>query len=480
MMNGGVKMKIIRVASIVTMLLMGIGCSGNVQDSSSPYVEELSDGSIELFDGRLIPPMPELLGVRAQYDLRNQWLVKKHEMLLPMMRRHGIEMWLVVNEEFHDDPVTEYIAPDRCYVGRREVHAFVDAGSEGLKRFSDLRRPTADYKIFFEPMPGPRNARGFQDTAVGLKAIYAAYDPKTIALNMGGRRGQANGLTVNSYRFLVKTLGKAAEKRFVSAEPLIEEYFDTRLPEEWTHYQQLVLATDVLAQRALSNVVITPGETTANDVKWWWYQQIASLETGSEPWFTIHFAIQHYDEEKGEATPWKDPCPDAAVFQPGDVIHMDCGFNYLGFASDWQKVAYILKEGEEDAPEGLKVALKNANLTQEALCSACRPGMTGYEAAVAAVKKIEGVDFMPDIYSHPIGYQGHGMGPSINARQMTPREDELVLRLGGYRSIELAATTHVPEWGGAPLRVPMEDDAYLAEDGYHWFRPPQTSWYLIH
>jgi hypothetical protein len=54
-----------------------------------------------------------------------------------------------------------------------------------------------------------------------------------------------------------------------------------------------------------------------------------------------------------------------------------------------------------------------------------------------------------------------------------------VLRPGSYRSIELSATTAVPEWNGETLIVPLEDDAYLTEDGYEWFRPPQTAWYLI-
>ena len=29
------------------------------------------------------------------------------------------------------------------------------------------------------------------------------------------------------------------------------------------------------------------------------------------------------------------------------------------------------------------------------------------------------------------------------------------------------------------LLIPMEDDAYLTEHGYEFFRPYQTSWYLI-
>ncbi len=443
---------------------------------------DASDGSIELFDGRAIPAMPTLLSVREQYDLRVKWLGKKHAALLPMMREHDIDMWIVVNEEFHDDPVTQYIAPKQNFTGRLDVHLFVDSGEKGLQRFTNLRRPNLEHLSFFEPMPIDRNTRGFQDAATGIKAVYEKYKPGTIGLNIGSTRGHDSGLTYDSYQFLVETLGKEAEKRFVSAAPLIEDYFDTRLPEELEYYRAAVAVTDILAQRALSNEVITPGKTRVRDVFWFFYEEIARLGVGAEPWFDIHTNIQHLDPETGKAIPWIDPAPDDYVYQRGDVIHLDCGFNYLGFATDWQKVAYILPEGETDVPEGFKMALRNANKTQEAMRSAPRPGMTGWEAAKAVLEELGEVDFTPSLYSHAVGYHGHGLGPSINARNGVlgdPPEQDSTLRLGSYRSIELAATTIIPEWNGEKLRIPMEDDAYLTENGYEWFRPIQTKWYLI-
>jgi Xaa-Pro aminopeptidase len=453
-----------------------------VADTDDPDFVRRADGTIELFDGRIVPAMPELLRVREQYDLRVKWLEAKHAALLPMMRQHGIDMWIVVNEEFHDDPVTQYIAPKQNFTGRNDLHIFVDAGEEGLGRFTNLRRPNLEHVRFFEPMPIPRNSRGFQDAAAGIKAIYEKYEPDTIGLNIGSGRGHDSGLTYDSYQFLVETLGKEAEKRFVSAAPLIEDYFDTRLPDELEYYRAAVLVTDILAQRALSNEVITPGVTRVRDVFWFFYEEIARLGVGAEPWFDIHTNVQHLDPETGKAIPWVDPAPDDYVYQRGDVIHLDCGFNYLGFATDWQKVAYILPEGETDVPEGFKVALRNANVTQEAMRAAPRPGMTGYEAAKAVLEYLGEVDFTPSLYSHSLGYHGHALGPSINARNGVlgdPPKHGSALRLGSYRAIELSATTAIPEWNGEELRIPMEDDAYLTENGFEWFRPIQKVWYLI-
>ena len=318
--------------------------------------ERLADGSIRLFDGRLIPPLPELLGVRAQYDLRLQWLDKKHGHLLEMMRQHGVGAWIIVNHEFNDDPATPYVAPDLVYVSRRDLHVFVDAGDAGLERFSSYGRPNADHARLFESLPTVESEAGGGDVGARLEAIIDRYRPATIALNMGGNRGHNSALTHDAYQFIVEALGPEMEQRLISSRELIEQYFDTRLPEELEPYRRLVLATDVLTQQALSNVVITPGVTTAGDLKWWFNQQIADLGAGAEPWFEIHTAVQRFESATGTMIPYVHPAPDDLVYQQGDIIHLDTGFNYLGFASDWQKVAYVLRDGEDDVPEGLKVA----------------------------------------------------------------------------------------------------------------------------
>jgi hypothetical protein len=51
--------------------------------------------------------------------------------------------------------------------------------------------------------------------------------------------------------------------------------------------------------------------------------------------------------------------------------------------------------------------------------------------------------------------------------------------LGTYQSIELNTKTAIPEWGGQKIYVMAEDDAYLTPDGYKFFQPRQTEFYLI-
>lgn len=450
-------------------------------DRTLPAVRWRGD-TLLLSDGRRVDPLPRLLSVREQFDLRVRWLEQRHALLLPMMRRHGIAMWIVVNEEFHDDPLSQHVAPPLVYVSRRDVHVFVDGGGAGLQRYSNYWRPTATYARFFQPLPTPRTDRGTSDLAEGLRELVRRTDPRSIALAIDGTRGQDAGLSYDTHALIVAAIGPDHARRIVPAAPLIEEYLDTRLPGEREHYRTLVTATDLLTQRALSNEVITPGRTTAADVAWWYNDQVARLGVGAEPWFEIHTAVQRFDPASRTMIPYVHPAPEDYVFQPGDVVHIDVGFNYLGLASDWQKVAYILRPGEVTVPPGLELALRNGNRTQEALRTSARPGMTGHEAAAATLAALAGVDFTPSIYSHPIGTHGHGMGPQVNARGAVlgpPPARDSRLRLGSYRSIELSATTRIPEWNDGALTIPFEDDAVLTASGYEWFRPPQTAWYLI-
>jgi Xaa-Pro dipeptidase len=421
-----------------------------------------------------IEPLPKLLSVREQQAVRESWLKKRLDtMLLPMMRQQKIDMWIVTNEEFHADPVTEYIAPPLPYVGRREFFIFADRGGEKLDRIALVRYGEEHLKLFFEVLTPP--GRNIADT---LRRIVTERNPKTIALNMGGTRGATNGITHDAYKYLAETLGQDYASRFVSAAPLIVEYMDTRLPEELEHYRTAVTVTDILTRRAFSNEVITPGKTTVGDVRFWFLQQLNNLGLGT--WFQADLRVQRQSQKAGKTLQFLDVAEESTVIKRGDVIHIDCGLNYLGLSTDWQKMGYVLREGEKDAPEGLKKALANTNRLQDALFTHIKIGATGSEVydATMADMKTAGIEAM--IYSHSVGNQGHALGASIDFRRPTAGAPvEPPFREGSYTSIELNTTTPVAEWGGQKVTMMMEDDAYLTKDGMKWFRPRQTSFYVI-
>src|SRR5215203_2895735 len=421
-----------------------------------------------------IESRPKLLSAREQQAVRESWLKKRLDtMLLPMMRRQKIDMWIVTNEEFHADPVSAHIAPPLPYVGRRDFFIFADRGGDRLDRLALVRYPEEHLKYFFEVLNPPG-----KDIAATLRRIVEERKPKTIALNMGGMRGATDGLTYGAHRFLTDTLGPTYASRFVPAAPLIVEYMDTRLPEELEHYRTAVALTDVLTQRAFSNEVITPGKTTVGDVRWWFLQQVNNA--GLDVWFQPDLRVQRQDQDPGKTQQFLSVAEESMVIMRGDVIHIDCGVNYMGLSTDWQKMAYVVREGEKDIPEGLKKALTNTNLLQDALFTHIKPGAKGFEVydATMADMKSKGIEAM--IYSHSVGTQGHALGASIDFRRASAGASlEPPFREGSYTSIDLNTSTSVAEWKGQKVTIMMEDDAYLTNDGMKWFRPRQTTFYLI-
>src|SRR5215212_9633715 len=96
--------------------------------------------------GEKLPPMPKLLSQREQLKVREEWLKKRLDtVLLPMMRKHNVSMWIVTNEEFHADSVTEYIAPPVPYVGRRDFFILADNG-QTLDKIAIIRYPEEHLK----------------------------------------------------------------------------------------------------------------------------------------------------------------------------------------------------------------------------------------------------------------------------------------------------------------------------------------------
>ena len=444
--------------------------------SGANSVVQNIDGIITLWDGREIPAQPQMPNLREQHELRIDWLREKHRLLLPMMRKHGIGMWIIPEGTFDPDPLTRYVAPARSF-SHGVTHIFVDAGDEGLKTFSNYRYPNETYVEFFEIIP--------EEYKEKLAEIYETYQPGTIGLAVGGGRGHNSSLTYDAFQYISLALGSKARERFVPARDLIEDFVDTRLPEEWAYYKDMVVATDRLAQRALSNEVITPGETTTADLKWWFDQEMASWGAGARPWFTTNTNIQRFNPDSGKiervAGASGFDSPDDRPYQRGDIITIDCGVSYLGFKTDIQRVAYVLPEGEIDVPDSLKKALSNRNTVVRAY-RAARPGHTGRQAAESIENELEGVSFRYSLGSHSIGYHGHALGPGIRSTssEYNPqRENQSGLRENSYMAVEGETRTKVAEWNNQEVTISYEEQGYLTEEGYKFFSPLQDTWYLI-
>ncbi|HZJ55998.1 MAG TPA: Xaa-Pro aminopeptidase [Myxococcaceae bacterium] len=421
------------------------------------------------------PPQPDRSALPSwseQIRVREEWLTRRHALLLEMMRRHGVGMWIVVNEEFHDDPLTQFVAPPRPYAGNRDLFVFVDAGPAGLARHAVTGFWEEALSRYFETDRDPKP----WDQA--MKALYEKYRPRTIALSIDGKRGVTRSLTKTTHDALAEAMGPEAKARFVPAGPLIEEYSDTRLPEEAPVYRRMVELTEALARRALSAEVIRPGTTRVGDVRRWLFDRAWGL--GVSLWFQPDLRVQRKGKAPDMSRGFLAVADEAVIIERGDVLHLDFGFTFMGLNTDFQRMAYVLRDGEAAAPAGLEAALANTRALQDVLMrEEARPGRPSAEVHEGTMAKMKARGITAQIYSHPLGFQGHALGPSIDMRSAARKEPSRPLRPGSYLAVELNTRTAVPEWAGQEVFMMEEDPAWLDGDGYHFFAEQQMQLFLV-
>jgi Xaa-Pro aminopeptidase len=273
---------------------------------------------------------------------------------------------------------------------------------------------------------------------------------------------------------LKQTLGEPYASRLVSAERLVSDFRSRRVAAEIVAFGEAAGIAVQLAERALSNEVITVGETTLEDVAWWLQDRLLDRGLGSE--FDMP-SIYVTGPEGIVATSTN------RIIQPGDVMMIDWGVQLMNFGTDVKRVAYVLKPGETAPPKSIQAAFDKALAVRDVIKKAIAPGvradetMKRMDAALAAAgygvvefnrpNRDERTDVVYGF--HPVGNTGHDIGPSLTTWQ--PLQSTFVLKTQHVFSFEYFAYTPIAEWNGAKLRIPIEDDAMLTEDGIQFLHP---------
>jgi Xaa-Pro aminopeptidase len=260
-------------------------------------------------------------------------------------------------------------------------------------------------------------------------------------------------------------------ERVVRTDALAVGWLETRTAAEMKVYPDIVRLAHAIIAEGLSDAVIQPGRTTADDVSWWFREKVSSL--GLKSWFHPSLGIIRKGKE--------GMLEGGEVIQKGDLLWTDFGLTYLGLNTDTQHLAYVLRDGEREAPKGLRDGLKAANAVQDALTSSFRTGRTGNQILAEARTKALSGGLKPSIYSHPIGFHGHGAGSSIGFwdNQEADPQGEHPLRANTAWSIELSAKARVPEWNNQEVEFRLEEDAFFDGAQIAYLDGRQSKFHLI-
>lgn len=427
-------------------------------------------------------PARPLGTLREQAVIQQEWLQYRLDSVLPrLMRQYGVDMWIIPMSEYNEDPIFwSLVSPTTFFARRRTIYVFTDRGpGRGVERLAlgggsqgglyeaYVARDTIDPSI------------GRRPELVGagqwelLGRVVRERDPKKIAVNISHTHAFSDGLSAGEWEQLAAALPAGYLARVVRAEGLAHDYQSIRAPAMLPVYRRMMETVWAIIDTAFSNTVITPGQTTTADVAWWMRQRVNDL--GFSTWFHTDVDVQRRGVDLSDA--------DAVVIQRGDVLHCDFGLTAMGLNTDTQHMGYVLRPGERDAPEGLKRALLNSNRLQDLLMAEMRPGRSGNEVLASTLGAMRAAGINGTVYTHPIGDRGHGAGPLIgrwDAQEGVPGRGDVKLLPSTWFSIELQATTPVPEWGGQLVRSAQEEDAELGADGrMRWILRRQTQFHIV-
>jgi len=423
-----------------------------------------------------VPTLPPL---REQASIQQEWLKLRLERNLPvLMRKHGAQMWIVACREYAEDPAFFSLVSATVFAARRTtIYVFYDRGADQpLERLALGGESNGGlYTVYRDPDSANREIYGETQWQL-LRKLVDERHPTTIAIDISPVHAFSDGLTVGMRDKLMAALSPGYKDKIIPAENLALEYQELRIPEMLPTYRQMMEIVHSLISRAFSSEVITPGKTTNEDVVWWLRQKVNDAGLGT--WFHPSVTVQR----KGlTATTRLNPRDN--VIERGDVLHTDFGITAMRLNTDTQHMGYVLREGETNVPAGIQAAMRNTDRLQDLTLERMKPGRTGNEVLGDILHAMREEKIDGSVYTHPIGDHGHAAGPLIglwDLQQGVPGRGDAQLVPGSWFSIELQATTPVPEWGGQRLTVALEEDAVLDEQGkMSWVLKRQTEYHLV-
>jgi hypothetical protein len=419
----------------------------------------------------------KILPLRRQTEVRDAWLGERLRTVLPeVMRREGIEVWIVVAREYNEDPVLFSLLPATMMSARRRTILVFHAPADGPFEALAIANPGIGLDAHYRAMWDKTKTEQARETQWEcLRRVVAERDPERIGIDVAEHFAFGDGLSKSEHDALMAALGDDLAARTTSAERVVVGWLERRAAGELAAATGINQIAHGIIGEAFSSRVVHPGVTTALDVAWWLRQRVTDL--GLAAWFQPTVSIQRRGEQLGDI----GSSPDE-IIRPGDLLHCDFGLHYLGLATDTQQNAYVLRLGEEAPPAGLARALAVANEQQDLLATSMVAGRSGNQILADVLARMQQSGIEGRVYTHPIGFHGHGAGPMIGLYD----QQAGVAGRGDYplfddtlHSFEMFALVEVPEWDGQRVKLATEQIVAFTHGRVHFLAGRQTALHLI-
>lgn len=302
-----------------------------------------------------------------------------------------------------------------------------------------------------------------------LRQVLTELDPQQIALNYSTDDPHADGLTHGLYLLLQEYLRDTPlPGRFISAERIVAALRSRKTPTEVERIRAAVATTLTIYQHAFEQVTVGK---TEREIGAFMHAQVDALglETAWER--TACPAVN-----SGPDSPVGHAGPTEIRIAPGHLVHFDFGVRQNGYCSDIQRMLYVLRPGEEQAPEPVQRAFDVVVRAIQAAVAAMKPGVLGREVDAVARQVITDAGYAEYQYAtgHHLGracHDGGGvLGPLWERYGDTPNYP---LEVGHVYTVEPGL--FVEGYG----YIGLEEDVLVTEQGAVFLSEPQTELILV-
>jgi Xaa-Pro aminopeptidase len=303
------------------------------------------------------------------------------------------------------------------------------------------------------------------DTAVSgpLKETITRLNPDQIAVNTSRNNVHADGLTHAMYEILCDHLKDTPyADRLVSAEPVINAMRGRKTPEELERIRKAVEITDEIYKKTFDFIRVGMTEIDIGE----YMHQLARDYNVALAWPAENCPAVN----SGPNSPIGHNGPTDIRVERGHIIHFDFGVRYQDYCSDIQRLVYVLRDGETEAPPEVQRGFITIRTAIEKSREAMKPGATGNSIDVIAREIVTDAGY-PE-YRHALGHQlgrvahdgGALLGPLWEKYGDDPHKQ---LEVGQVFTIEPGLG--VPNYG----YIALEEDVVMTENGAEYIGEPQ-------
>jgi Xaa-Pro aminopeptidase len=302
-----------------------------------------------------------------------------------------------------------------------------------------------------------------------LRETITRLHPDRIAVNTSRNNVHADGLTHAMYEILRDHLaGTPYQDRLVSAEPVISALRGRKTPAEQARIHKAVEITDEIFRQTFDFIKVGMSEIEIGEHM----QKLAQEHGVGLAWPAENCPAVN----SGPNSPVGHNGPTDIKVERGHLLHFDFGVRYEEYCSDIQRVAYVLRERETEAPVEVQRGFLTIRTAIEKSREAMKSGVTGNSIDVIArdIVTDAGYPDYPYALGHQLGRVAHDggalLGPLWEKYGDSPNQK---LEPGQVFTIEPGLT--VTGYG----YLGLEEDVLMTEDGAEYFTKPQTEIVLL-